>query len=411
VTSDTKSAEKVYLARTGSATWERFKPFSQPGADTMADSAKMLHDFAVAMLMLQPTPGDLILDLGAGGCWCSDLLGRLNRRAVAVDISWDMLSTGRSRPTGDSIRAVTGDLEHLPFGSATFTKAVCLSAIHHVPDIPAALKELGRVLTDDGMVLFSEPGLGHAKSPVSAAAMRDFGVLEQDIVVADFARASREAGFREVLIKPLSYAIPALEITPEEFDDWARLSTTRRPRRALQKMGRAVLELLGLGKKTTLFEEALAMSVVRMLRHAMEDHPLILLSKHSMRGSAVPGTLSARIEAQVATEASRGSTIPVTVKVTNAGSAVWPHVSPSGIGHVTVGIQLLDAQARLMVRDYRSTPLPHDVSPGQSATITFDCPVPETAGRYYLKFDCVSSGVTWFEAVGSPAVALPLRIS
>jgi hypothetical protein len=103
VTADTKLAEKAYLARTGSAAGERCKPFSQPGADTMADSAKMLHDFAVAMLMLQPAPDDIVLDLGAGGCWCSDLLGRLNRRAVAVDISLDMLRAGRSRPTGGSI--------------------------------------------------------------------------------------------------------------------------------------------------------------------------------------------------------------------------------------------------------------------------------------------------------------------
>jgi ubiquinone/menaquinone biosynthesis C-methylase UbiE len=410
VTADTKPAEKAYLARTGSSTWERFKPFSQPGADTMAESAKMLHDFAVAMLMLQPAPTDLILDLGAGGCWCSDLLGRLNRRAVAVDISLDMLRAGRSRPTGDSIRAVTGDLERLPFRSGTFTKAVCLSAIHHVPDIPAALRELSRVLTDDGMVLFSEPGLGHATSPGSAAAMRDFGVLEQDIVIADFARASREAGFRHVLIKPLAYAVPAVELTPEEFDHWSRHSSSKRPRRALEKMGRAFLELLGLGKKTMLFEEAFAMSVVRTLHHAMEDHPLILLSKRPMRDPSAQGTWSARIEAQVADHARRGVTIPVTVTVTNAGSAVWPHASPSGIGQVMVGVQLLDADARLTQRDYRSAPLPRDVKPGESATVTIECPVPVAAGLYHLKFDCVSSGVTWFEAVGSPTVTTRLRV-
>ncbi|MGH9253278.1 MAG: hypothetical protein ACRD3C_01775, partial [Vicinamibacterales bacterium] len=89
IPADTKNAEKEYLARTGSSTWERAKPFSPPGSDTLAESAHMLHDFAAAMLMLQPSPDDLILDLGAGGCWCSDLLGRLNRSAVAVDISLD----------------------------------------------------------------------------------------------------------------------------------------------------------------------------------------------------------------------------------------------------------------------------------------------------------------------------------
>ena len=84
---DTKQAEKEYLTRTGSAVWEQTKPFSPPGSDTLNESAGLLHDFAAALLTLQPSPDDLILDLGAGACWCSDLLGRLNRSSIALDIS------------------------------------------------------------------------------------------------------------------------------------------------------------------------------------------------------------------------------------------------------------------------------------------------------------------------------------
>jgi len=157
-----KQAEKDYLARTGSSEWERVKPFSHAGADTVAESAQLLHDFAVAMMALKSGPDDLILDLGSGGGWCSDLLGRLNRRSVALDISLDMLRTGRSRATGAAIRAVAGDLEALPFRAASFQKTICLNAIHHVPNIPAAVREIGRVLTDDGVALFMEPGRGHA---------------------------------------------------------------------------------------------------------------------------------------------------------------------------------------------------------------------------------------------------------
>ena len=73
---DTKQAEKDYLARTGSSTWETLKPFSPPALDTLGDSASLLHDFATALLTLRPGPDALILDLGAGGGWCSDLLGR-----------------------------------------------------------------------------------------------------------------------------------------------------------------------------------------------------------------------------------------------------------------------------------------------------------------------------------------------
>ena len=109
----------------------------------------------------------------SGACWCSDLLGRLNRSAIAVDISHDMLAAGRSRP-GTAIRAVTGDMESLPFRAGVFQQAICLSAIHHVPNIPAAVREIARVLDSNGVALFSEPGRGHADAPVATAAMRDF---------------------------------------------------------------------------------------------------------------------------------------------------------------------------------------------------------------------------------------------
>ena len=150
---DSKQAEKEYLTRTGSSAWERAKPFSPPGSDTLDESARMLHDFAAALLTLQPAADDLILDLGAGACWCSDLLGRLNRPAISVDISLDMLREGRSRP-GTRIRAVAGDMESLPFRTGVFQKVICLNALHHVPDISKAMREVVRVLADDGVALF-----------------------------------------------------------------------------------------------------------------------------------------------------------------------------------------------------------------------------------------------------------------
>ena len=79
---DSKQAEKTYLSRTGGSAWEREKPFSPPADDTLDDSLELLHDFAVAAKLLQPSADDRIIDLGAGGGWCSDLLQRLKGDAV-----------------------------------------------------------------------------------------------------------------------------------------------------------------------------------------------------------------------------------------------------------------------------------------------------------------------------------------
>ncbi len=329
-----------------------------------------------------------------------------------------MLRTGRSRPAGATIRAVAGDLERLPFRSGTFQKAVCLSAIHHVPDIPKALVELSRVLTDDGVAFFSEPGRGHADAPVSTAAMRDFGVLEQDILIEDFAAACRSAGFRDVRVKALGYAVPAFDLTPEDWSAWSRLAASRRPMRAARKMARAVAELLGFGKQGALFEETFGMAVVRTLRGAMEDHPILLASKRPLGASGVGPTWAADIEVQTITSVVRGAaasptvpaTVPMTVSATNRGSARWNAMSRTGTGHVTLGVQVLDADGRLLARDHHREPLPGDVPPGQTVALTFNCPAPADPGRYVLKLDLVVEGVTWFETAGSRATSTSLEV-
>jgi len=406
----TKQAETEYLARTGSALWEQAKPFSHAGADTLGESAQLLHDFSVAMLMLQPGPDDLILDLGAGGCWCSDLLGRLNRRAIAVDISVDMLRAGRERPTGGAIQAVTGDFEALPFRTGSFQKAVCLSAIHHVPDIGAALKEIARVLDDSGVAFFSEPGKGHAEAPYSTAAMRDFGVLEQDILVSDFTRMCSEAGFQDVRLKPLSYTLPGFDLPPEQWDGWTRLAGSTRSHRLLAKVYRAGLQLFGLGKKGPMFEEALGMTVVRTLHHAMEDHPIVVASKAPRDASATPLVRGARIEVSTAPGSAPG-TLHLVVKTVNSGNGAWRATSRSGLGHVALGVQLLDGGGRLLSRDYHRVRLSGDVGPGEAAAFEFDCPLPRDQGAYVLKVDMVAEGIVWFEAVGSATASVPVDVA
>ncbi|HWN85923.1 MAG TPA: methyltransferase domain-containing protein [Vicinamibacterales bacterium] len=405
---NTKQAEKEYLARTGSSAWERSKPFSPPGLDTLAESARMLHDFAAALLVLEPAAGDRILDLGAGACWCSDLLSRLNRPAISVDISLDMLRAGRSRP-GTSIRAAAGDMEALPFRAGTFQQAICLSAIHHVPDIPKAIREISRVLDDDGMALFSEPGRGHADAAVSTAAVRDFGVLEQEILIGPFIHHCREAGFEHVTVKPLLQSVPGFDLTLDQWESWSRLAASTRPRRALAKLAFAAAELVGLGKQGPLFEETLAVHMVRTVRQVVEHHPVIVAAKRRQATFAGP-QWRASIRVQPLEPVARGRAVTMTVTATNTGAATWRARSASGIGHVTLGVQLLDAEERLVTRDYHRVALPHDVAPGQAVALSFECPVPPEPGRYGMKLDFVAEGITWFETVGSTPASLTLGV-
>jgi SAM-dependent methyltransferase len=408
---DTRQAEKDYLARTGSSEWERTKPFSPPSSDTLDESAHLLHDFAAAMLMLRPSPDDLILDLGAGAGWCSDLLGRLNRASVAVDLSFDMLRAGRDRE-GARVRAVAGDMEALPFRSGTFHKAVCFSALHHVPDMTRAVSEIARVLTPDGVALFSEPGEGHGDAAVSAIAVRDFGVLEQEVIVERFIADCHRAGFADVRVKPLAYTIPGFDLTLDQWQSWTRLAASTRPRRALQKMGLAILEAFGLGKRGALFEDTFAISLVRTLRQVVRHHPIVLASKRALPAASGASEWLADIAVEPGTTgATAASTIAVAVRITNRGTATWNPSSRSGVGHVAVGVQLLDGGGRLLVRDHYRLALPRAVEPGRTLAVTCVCPTPAEPGAYQLKVDMVAEGVTWFEAAGSRAPVVAVTVA
>jgi ubiquinone/menaquinone biosynthesis C-methylase UbiE len=407
---DSKQAEKTYLSRTGGSAWEREKPFSPPSDDTLDDSLELLHDFAVAAKLLQPAAADRIVDLGAGGGWCSDLLQRLNRKSVAVDISLEMLRVSRERPTRVPIRAVAGDFERLPFADGSFDKAICLSALHHVPDMAAAVYEISRILTGRGVAVFSEPGAGHATMPASTTATRDFGVLEQEVLIEPFIEMCRAAGFAQVHVCPIAYIIPEFQLSLDEWRAWKRLPRTKRPLRAAEKMWRAILEFVGAGKSSVLFEEAFAMRLVRLFQRPVEEHPFILAAKSDERRPR-RSTFHATIHLQSLPAESRpGERMTATVRLTNTGTAIWHAGTASGVGQVRVGIQLLDAASRLIGPDFARCELDEDVRPGESCTVMATFTTPAATGEYGLKFDLVAEGVTWFGPRGTKVAIRPLRI-
>src|SRR5260370_11548286 len=116
---DGRQAEKAYGQRSGSAGWERLKPFAPAGETTSAEGLHLIKDFGACVALLDPLPHHRILDLAAGGCWAADWLQRLGLSVVATDLSYDLLAIGRRRlaASGDA-HVACGDAEALPFGSA-----------------------------------------------------------------------------------------------------------------------------------------------------------------------------------------------------------------------------------------------------------------------------------------------------
>ena len=105
-----------------------------------------------ALLALQP--GERVLDVGAGpGFLADEMAAEVGPEGSVhgVDPSEAMLAIARRRET--TVRYATGDALSLPYEDETFDAAVSTQVYEYVPDMPAALTEVRRVLRPGGRLL------------------------------------------------------------------------------------------------------------------------------------------------------------------------------------------------------------------------------------------------------------------
>jgi 2-polyprenyl-6-hydroxyphenyl methylase/3-demethylubiquinone-9 3-methyltransferase len=123
-----------------------------------AGPARVLHAMNPARLdfylaELGEAPGRLVLDAGCGGGLVAKGLAAAGARVVGVDrLPACLLVARRAVPARFQPAAAT--LERLPFADASFDAVVAADVLEHVPDLPAAVAELTRVLRPRGSFLF-----------------------------------------------------------------------------------------------------------------------------------------------------------------------------------------------------------------------------------------------------------------
>ncbi len=103
--------------------------------------------------LLQPQPGECILDAGCGtGIFTLDFLS-LGSRVIGLDHSLPMLVRAAQKTLPRPFPRVAGDLLDLPFPGGLFDKSVSVTALEFIPQGSRAVAELFRVTKPGGRIL------------------------------------------------------------------------------------------------------------------------------------------------------------------------------------------------------------------------------------------------------------------
>ncbi len=115
--------------------------------------------------------GDAVLDLGCGAGFdvfvAAQLVGPAGR-VVGVDLSHEMLVVAEEARTAAGIPHIElrqADVEALPFPDASFDVALSNGVLNLIPDKPAALREVFRVLKPGGRLQACDMSLAGDEPP------------------------------------------------------------------------------------------------------------------------------------------------------------------------------------------------------------------------------------------------------
>ncbi|OLE55089.1 MAG: hypothetical protein AUG51_05525 [Acidobacteria bacterium 13_1_20CM_3_53_8] len=372
---------------TGLDDWTYYlgKPFTDP-----EQTPQLLINFALLLQGLQLCPGLKVLDFGAGSCWTSHFLTQLNCKVFALDASETALKMGRElyarhppfghRPAPQFLRF---DGERIDLPDKSVERIVCFDAFHHVPNPERILSEFSRVLVEGGIAGFSEPGPQHSNSPDSQREMRDFGVIENDVVIEQIWNEAERLGFTD--LKLSVFHLPPFHLSLAAFNDLIAGGATA------QDYTAATRDYIQHQRNFFLFKGERKISDSRFRRG-----------------------LTAKIDVQEQRLRLRaGEEIRFPVTIINDSPAIWLPVSER-VGSVELGVHVYLPDGTLLHHRFHSEPLTPDtgraIMPNEKVELVTRIP-PLCAGSYVLELDMVSNDVCWFTQNGSPTVHVQVEVN
>jgi ubiquinone/menaquinone biosynthesis C-methylase UbiE len=170
----------------------------------------------IALRRLLPERGRRVAHLGAGFGRMTNELGGYEQ-VIVLDYSRTLLREAQTRLGSDARYIyVAADIYHLPLANGSCDAAVMERVIHHMADVPAALRQIRAILAPGAPFILEYASKRNLKAILRYLLRRqswnpfdlepvEFVALNFDFHPAYMARCLREAGFRTERRLALSY--------------------------------------------------------------------------------------------------------------------------------------------------------------------------------------------------------------
>ncbi|MGZ3240383.1 MAG: class I SAM-dependent methyltransferase, partial [Burkholderiaceae bacterium] len=200
----------------------------QFGNTAAAYLASTIHacgaDLEAVKTIVQRYKSPVVLDLGCGAGHISFAVAPYSATVVAYDLSEQMLAVvaeSSQQRHLENIVVKQGAAEQLPCPDAAFDVVVTRFSAHHWADVPAAMKEVHRVLRPNGVVVVID--IISPENPLNDTTLQAVELLRDASHVRDYRSSEWAAMFDAANFSYKQVSVWRLKMV---FDDWiARMRT------------------------------------------------------------------------------------------------------------------------------------------------------------------------------------------
>jgi arsenite methyltransferase len=203
----------------------RFDRSIVEGLERLYGSRDVVRRRALVRTALGAVPADRVIDVGCGpGFYVSELLAVVGPQGlvVGVDPSRDMLAVAAQRAAGNAnVELHQGTATALPVPDESCDRALSVQVFEYVDDVPAALREIRRVLRPGGRLVLWDVDWGTVSWHAGDRDLmeRALAAFDRHLVHPSLPRTLsadlRDAGFEDVQME--AHAFATNELIPDAY--------------------------------------------------------------------------------------------------------------------------------------------------------------------------------------------------